>query len=578
MINTNQEPSPNDVEAAGDVRTGNGNSDQLDDQSSRLPFRRLMVAYACLAVIYFISTLDINSVATALPVISRSLSGGSGGGGSLTWAGTAYLMGQTSCQALYGRLSDIFGRKPVLLASIAFLIVGDLLCSAARTPTWLYACRALSGVGGGGISSLVQITVSDLVSLQERGKYQGMLSAAIGLGAGVGPLIAAAVVVQQQQSGGSSDGDMWRWIFRIPPLLAAPCAVMLWLALPLRPVAGSWGKKLRQIDWFGLVAAMAAILLLLVSAPLDTVEIPLNSGGTIWPWHSTLVIALMSTGGLFVILFVIIEKRFAKLPIIPPRLFSQLSTAILLFQSGLYDSVWQVDLYFIPIYFQDVQGFSPMRSALLTLPLLLSHSAMGVVSGPIMARTARYGPVLYTGMALWVLGAGLKVIFSRDTAVWVYVVVLIVEGAGIGWVHQPALVALQALAQNQDRAVATSTRNLMRMLGAVAGMASCTAIQSAVMEAALPAALPSSIRDQVVSGTWERGQSGSASWDSDILDAKMKAIRVIFIVLVPLVATCLLGCYFIPNEVLPGDSKLSPPAPRSEENKDRAEGGNTTPE
>lgn len=230
----------------------------IEDQSSRLPFPRLISAYLCLAAIYFISTLDINSVATALPAISRSLDAGN----SITWAGTAYLMGQTAFQALYGRLSDIFGRKPVLLFSIAFLIIGDLLCGFAQNVIWLYVCRALSGVGGGGISSLVQITVSDLVSLKDRGKYQGMLSAAIGLGASAGPFIAAGMI-----GSGHVDREGWRWIFWIPPVLATACMGVMWICLPLKPVAGSWRQKLMKIDWLGLGAAVTAIVLLLVVSP-----------------------------------------------------------------------------------------------------------------------------------------------------------------------------------------------------------------------------------------------------------------------------------------------------------------------
>ena len=230
------------------------NPHEIYDQTSRLPFRRLLSAYLCLAAIYFISTLDINSVATALPAISRSL----GAGNSITWTGTAYLMGQTAFQALYGRLSDIFGRKPVLLVCVGFLVLGDLLCGFAQNVRWLYVCRALSGVGGGGISSLVQITVSDLVSLKDRGKYQGMLSGAIGLGASTGPFIAGSMLR-------SDDRDGWRWIFWVPPILAAACMVVMWICLPLKPVTGSWRDKLRKIDWFGLCAAVASVLFLLVS-------------------------------------------------------------------------------------------------------------------------------------------------------------------------------------------------------------------------------------------------------------------------------------------------------------------------
>jgi MFS family permease len=187
----------------------------------------------------------LNSVATALPAISRSLDAGN----SITWTGTSYLMGQTAFQVLYGRLSDIFGRKPILLGCVGFLVLGDILCGFAQNVTWLYVCRALSGIGGGGISSLVQITVSDLVSLKDRGKYQGMLSGAIGLGSSTGPFIAASMLRR--------DSNGWRWIFWLPPILAAACALLMWICLPLKPVEGSWQDKLRKIDWFGLAAAVA---------------------------------------------------------------------------------------------------------------------------------------------------------------------------------------------------------------------------------------------------------------------------------------------------------------------------------
>ncbi|KAJ9154906.1 Major facilitator superfamily [Pleurostoma richardsiae] len=509
-------------------------SHEIHDQTSRLPFRRLVTVYLCLAAIYFVSSLDINSVATALPAISRSLDAGN----SITWAGTAYLMGQTVFQALYGRLSDIFGRKPVLLACAACLVAGDLLCAAARTAPWLYACRALSGVGGGGISSLVQITVSDLVSLRDRGKYQGILNGAIGLGSGTGPFIAASVL----RGGGGTES--WRWIFRVPPILASACVVVMWVSLPLKPIVGSWREKVQKIDWFGLGAVVVGVMFLLI---------PINSGGTTWPWNSALVISMLVVGGVSSILFVVVEKRFAKIPMIPPRLFGHKSTTILYVQSALYDLVWQVDLYFLPVYFQDVRGYSPLQSAALVLPLLLVQSLAGLISGPLMTKMSRYGPVLYVGMALWLLGTSLKLTFTRTTAISVYVIVLVIEGTGIGFVHQPALVALQALSKPQDRAVATSTRNLMRNLGAVAGVAMSTAIQFAVMKSSLPSTLPSGIRGQLMDGSWEIGEPGSEAWESQILDAKMKGIRAVFILMAPLIGLCLLGCVYIPNTVLKGD-------------------------
>ena len=237
----------------GSTNSNSSNVHSIDDQTSRLPFGRLMLVYACLATAYFTSTLDINAVATALPVIGNSLSAGT----TITWAGTAYLMGQAACQPLYGRLSDIFGRKPILMSSLAFIVIGGILCGFAQTPTWLYICRALSGVGGGGVSSVVQIVVSDLVSMRDRGKYQGILSAAIGLGSCSGPFIAAEMLRR--------GGEAWRWIFWVPPILASGCLVCMGFLLPLRPVTGSWKEKVRKIDWFGLVVVVTAMVFLLVS-------------------------------------------------------------------------------------------------------------------------------------------------------------------------------------------------------------------------------------------------------------------------------------------------------------------------
>ncbi|KAI1088715.1 MFS general substrate transporter [Rostrohypoxylon terebratum] len=509
---------------------------ELQDQTLRLPFARLITAYLCLAAIYFISILDINSVATALPSISTSLNAGN----TITWTGTAYVMGQTAFQPLYGRLSDIFGRKVVLMACIGFLIVGDILCGFAQNVIWLYTCRALSGIGGGGISSLVQITASDLVSLKDRGKYQGILSSAIGLGASTGPFIAAGIM--------SNLRDSWRWIFWVPPVLAAASMAGMWVFLPLKPVTGSWSEKMRKIDWFGLFTVVTGVLFLII---------PINSGGSIFPWNDAVIITLLALGGTFIVLFCVAEIWIAKLPMIPIRLFNQVSTSVIYLQSALYNGVWQIDLYFLPMYFQDIRGYSPLQNAMLMLPLLLTQSVAGVVAGQITSRLARPGPVIYSGLALWTLGAGLKVIFSQTTPIGVYVIALIIEGAGVGFILQPALVALQALSRPEDRAVATSTRNLMRMLGSVFSLAIATTVQFQFMKSGLSDTIPSDLRSRVIEGVWRKGEPGTQDWEPQILDAKFRGVRAVFIMMVPMMAVSLLGCLFIPNVRLKGDPKTN---------------------
>ncbi|KAI9745932.1 MAG: hypothetical protein M1818_000613 [Claussenomyces sp. TS43310] len=505
----------------------------LDDQNQRLPFTQLITVYLCLAICDFVSFLDASSITTALPSIARSLSAQN----SITWAGTSYLIAYAAFQVLYGRLSDVFGRKPILLWSVAMLIFGDILCGFAQNPIWLYICRGLSGIGSGGISSLVQIIISDLVSLRERGKYQGAISAAIGLGAATGPFVSAGLL--------KTGPEGWRWAFWVPAILAAACIPFLVFLLPTKPITGSWRDKICKIDWLGLGSAVVALLFLLI---------PVNSAGTIWAWDNAIVISLLVVGSLSLVLFLFTEWKIAKLPLMPLRLFHSPSQAMVLAQSILFGFVWQADLYFLPIYYQEVRQFSPLRSATLILPLLIFQSVTGVLSGPLMSRLTRFRPIMCYGFALWFLGAGLKLLFSRTTSTGVYIAALFIEGAGVGFVVQPTLVALQALSKPEDRAVVTSTRNLLRATGSAFGVAVSTAIEYSVMKSSLPSALPSSLKAQVLDGSWLANSTNFPQWTSSILDARMRGIHAVFISCVPLMGLCLVGCVFVQDRILMSDA------------------------
>jgi MFS family permease len=512
---------------------------ELEDQATRLPFARMMAAYLCLCICYFISYLDMNSVTTALPTISEAL----GAGSSITWAGTAYLLGQTAFQPLYGRISDITGRKPILIASVCCVFFGGLLCGFARSPHWLYLSRAVSGIGGGGISSLVSIIVSDLVSLKERGKYQGLISLAVGAGAITGPFVAGGLVRYE---------DGWRWTFWIPAILASACLCLLWLLLPLKPMTGRWQDKVKQMDWLGIFTSVAGIVLLLI---------PISSGGSIWPWKSAYIIPMIIVGGLCFIFFVVHQGYWSRLPIMPWRLYQDRSAAILLAQGIMHDFVWQTTQYFIPIYLQTVRNYSPLRSATLILPFLTAHSLAGALSGPIMSKLARYGPVLKTGFALWALGTGLKLVFSRTTPLPVYMVVLAIEGAGVGFVHQPGLVALQALSRPEDRAVATSTRNLLRSLGGVAGVAISTAVYYEVTLSNMKSGVPSQYVKMIMDGKWHLNDPETADYEDAILNVRMKGFQVVFGMLVPLMAICLASSFWVTDKQLQGDEKTGEQPP-----------------
>ncbi|KAJ3575258.1 hypothetical protein NPX13_g4097 [Xylaria arbuscula] len=472
------------------------------------------------------------SVTTALPTISGYFQAGT----SITWVGAAYLLGQTAFQPLYGRISDIFGRRPVLLCSVGCIALGGGLSGFAKTPTWLFVTRAISGVGSGGISSSVAIIVSDLVSLKARGKYQGMISLAIGAGATSGPFVAAGLI--------RIGTDGWRWTFFIPAIAAGACFVLLLFVLPLNPVSGGWGQKLRKIDWLGVITSVAGVVLTVFA---------INSGGILWSWTSQQVLSTLIIGGILFFVFIAIEAYLAKIPIMPLRLFRTRSRCLLLLIGFLSDSAWQVTQYFVPLYFQTLRGYTPLQSATLILPFVAAQGIAGATSGPVMSKLSRYSHVLRIGLLFWTLGAGLKLLFNENTPTYTYVIVLAVEGIGVGWVHQPGLVALQANSSTEDRAVATGTRNVLRSLGGVVGVAISSAAQYAAMSTALQKTVPKWLSESVLQGTWHAGERDTLMYEPDIQRARLDGFRVIFAIQVPLVGLCLLASFFVADVVLKGD-------------------------
>ncbi len=226
---------------------------------------------------------------------------------------------QYSCafQLVYGRLSDIFGRKNTLQAAVALLAAGDLLCSFAQTPVQLYAFRALSGVGGGGVTNLAMVIVSDIVPLRERGKYQGFVSAACSLGNAVGPFV----------GGGIASAGHWRWLFRAIAMAGVGVMAAIHVIVPLKPVAGGAVlDKLAMIDYAGILLSSVATVAFLV---------PVSGGGSTFAWSSATSVALLVTGAGCLAGFVLVEARLARLPILPLRLFRMWTPTVVMVVSFL---------------------------------------------------------------------------------------------------------------------------------------------------------------------------------------------------------------------------------------------------
>lgn len=266
----------------------------LHDQTNLLPRGQLLVVFAGLAVSLLIAFVDQNGISVTLPTIAQELDAEN----TISWAGTSSLIANTMFTVLYGRLSDIFGRKIVYLMALALLCIADLLCGLSQNAAMFYVFRGLAGIAGGGVTSLTMIIVSDVVTLKERGKYQGILGASLGLGNVIGPFIGAGFVMK----------STWRGFFWLISPLAACSIVVGYFLLPSSAKKESFRKNIQRIDYFGIIASSIGVIFLLI---------PISGGGSYFRWDSPMVISMLVIGGCSLIAFIFIEWKVASLPMLP---------------------------------------------------------------------------------------------------------------------------------------------------------------------------------------------------------------------------------------------------------------------
>lgn len=269
----------------------------LHDQTNILPFKQLMVVFSSLAISLLITMADQNGISVTLPTIARDLSAQD----TISWAGTASLIANTMFTVLYGRLSDIFGRKIVYVSALILLCIADLLCGLSVAPAMFYVFRGVAGLAGGGVTSLTMIIVSDIVTLEKRGKYQGILGASLGLGNVIGPFIASGFIM----------GSTWRGFFWLISPLAACSAVIGHFLIPDSSRKDSWRTNFSRIDWYGVFTSSVGIIFVLI---------PISGGGSYFEWGSPMVISMLVIGGLSFVAFFFVEWKVASLPMIPSTL------------------------------------------------------------------------------------------------------------------------------------------------------------------------------------------------------------------------------------------------------------------
>ncbi|KKY17688.1 putative mfs multidrug transporter [Phaeomoniella chlamydospora] len=374
------------------------------------------------------------------------------------------------------------------------------------------------------------MVLSDVVSLQDRGKYQGLLGANVGFGSVIGPFMAAGFI----------ESATWRAHFWTVSPLAAVCGVVIIFLLPKGKVSAGAKEKLKLIDYWGVFFSTAATMLLLI---------PLSGGGSYFAWGSSMVISMMVLGGICLVIFMIIEWKFATLPMMPLHLFRNRAVASMLVANILFGAVYFSEVYFIPLYCQLVRGNTAIESAALTIPLSVGLSSASIVSGYIISHRGQYIDVLWFGFSLWTIALGLQILFDPKTNAAVIVVVLLIQGWGVGCIFQPTLVALQAHCSKADRAVVIAVRNYLRQFGGAAGLAMFSAIFANVLQNKLESSkdLPTSLAKSIGSNVFRTPDLSllSPAEKKAVINAYAQGMRICFIIFVPILGICLLSCLFI---------------------------------
>ncbi|KAH7170478.1 major facilitator superfamily domain-containing protein [Dactylonectria macrodidyma] len=453
-----------------DVANGDAENGQGDEHDTERPARVKNMHFIFPAVglgIYMVAIDQLLTVATYTK-IGNELNALN----STSWIATAYFLTLTSCQPLYGKLSDIFGRKACLLFAYSVFALGCLGCGVARSIDELCAARAVAGVGGGGMNSVVSILLSDLVPLRERGVWQGYINilwaAGTSTGAPLGGLLA--------------DSIGWRWSFlgQVPLCFVAFTAVYFVLDLP--PVSHDhWLVKMRQIDFLGAFTLVIAVVALLVG---------LDSGSNLGWTHVITLISLSLAPALFA-LFVFVEVSVASNPFAPGHIIFDRSLFACYLANFFGVAGQMAIIFFMPLFFQAVHGNSATQSGALLVPGMIAGVLASLFGGWWIKRTGRFYWVIVTGygvLLLSVLPLTLSVIF-RFTPGEVFGLVVTSLGAGCG--ITATLIGLLANASVEDTAVVIACSYLFRSLGSSVGISTGSAVLQQVLRIQLRTRLSS---------------------------------------------------------------------------------------
>ena len=410
--------------------------------------RQILTILSGLMLGMFLAALDQTVVSTAIRTISDDLKGFD----LQAWATTAFLITSTIATPLYGKLSDLYGRRPFYLGAISIFVIGSMLCGMAQSMYELAAFRALQGIGAGGLMSLALAIIGDIVPPLQRARYQSLFLAVFGTSSVLGPLIGGFFAGADSIFGVTG----WRWIFYINVPVGAAALVVVSRVLHIPHT-----RREHRIDWPGAVALVVCLVPLLIVA----------EQGRLWGWESGRALACYGIGIVGLVLFILAERSYQDDALLPLRLFRNRSFAITSTSSFITGSGMFGSIVLLPLYLQVVKGSSPTVAGLQTLPLVLGILGGAMGSGVAISRTSRYKMFPVVGSAMMAAALVMLSFVGADTPLWRTMIVMAFFGIGLGFNMQPIILAVQNAVDPSEMGVATSSVTFFRQMGGTAGAA-----------------------------------------------------------------------------------------------------------
>jgi EmrB/QacA subfamily drug resistance transporter len=426
-----------------------------------VPTTRIGPIFGALMLVLLIASLDQTIVSTALPTITGDL----GGASKLAWVVTAYMLASTITTPLSGKLGDLYGRKIVLQTALVTFLIGSILCGLSQNMTELVGCRAIQGLGAGGLMVTTQAAIGDVVPARDRGRYSGLMGGVFGISTVIGPLLGGFFV----------DNLSWRWIFYINVPIGVVAFVVIAAVFSVRTE-----RTHHDIDYVGVA---------LLASGLSAIVLLTTLGGNTYAWISPEIIGLGVASVVLTLMFIWVESRASE-PVLPLSLFRNPVFAVCSAVGFVVGVALFGSVTYLPLFLQLVKGSSPTISGLEMLPLMVGVLISSIGSGALISKTGRYKIFPIIGTALMTFGMVLLSRLEVGTSIAQAGLYMLVLGLGLGGVMQVLVLVVQNAVDYSQLGVATSGASLFRSMGGSIGTPIFGAILTSQLTANLNAAFP----------------------------------------------------------------------------------------